>query len=52
MKRVLRSFVLIAVLISATSVAVPARADHGNADEASPNMLHIANLPPPPEFVE
>ncbi len=51
MKRVLRSLFLIAILISATSVAVPARADHGSADEASPNMLHIANLPPPPEFV-
>src|SRR5688572_27687193 len=24
---------------------------HGNADEASPNMLHIANLPPPAEFL-
>ena len=52
MKRVLRSFFLIAILIGATSVAVPARADHGNADEASPNMLHIANLPPPPQFLE
>ena len=28
-----------------------ASADHGSADEASPNMLHVANLPPPPEFV-
>ena len=32
-------------------VAAPARADHGNADEASPNMLHVANLPPPPQFL-
>ena len=30
---------------------VAATADHGNADEASPNMLHVANLPPPPEFL-
>jgi hypothetical protein len=32
-------------------LAAPAGADHGNADEASPNMLHVANLPPPPEFL-
>src|ERR671914_1104273 len=32
-------------------VAGPAHADHGSADEASPNMLHVANLPPPPEFL-
>ncbi|MDQ3991766.1 MAG: hypothetical protein M3245_05600 [Actinomycetota bacterium] len=33
-------------------VAVPqATASHGSADEASPNMIHVANLPPPPEFV-
>jgi hypothetical protein len=28
-----------------------AGAGHGNADEASPNMLHVANLPPPAEFL-
>ena len=30
---------------------VAASADHGNADDASPNMLHVANLPPPPQFL-
>ncbi|MDQ3670781.1 MAG: hypothetical protein M3377_10960 [Actinomycetota bacterium] len=29
---------------------VGASAEHGSADEASPNMLHVANLPQPPEF--
>jgi hypothetical protein len=28
-----------------------AAGSHGSADEASPNMLHAANLPPPAEFV-
>jgi hypothetical protein len=28
-----------------------AQADHGSADEASPNMVHVANLPPPPQFL-
>jgi hypothetical protein len=40
----LRSLVLVGVLV----LAVPtiAVASHGSADEASPNMLHVANLPP------
>jgi hypothetical protein len=32
-------------------LAGPAVAGHGNADDASPNMLHVANLPPPPQFL-
>ncbi len=28
-----------------------AGANHGSADDASPNMLHVANLPPPPQFL-
>jgi hypothetical protein len=33
------------------ALAGPASSDHGNVDDASPNMLHVANLPPPPEFL-
>lgn len=32
-------------------VVAPAQADHGSNDDASPNMLHVANLPPAPEFL-
>jgi hypothetical protein len=41
------------VLFAATLLlAFPASsgAEHGNADDASPNMFHVANLPQPPEF--
>jgi hypothetical protein len=47
-----RSVVLVALVFSLLTFAVPAGADHGNADDASPNMLHVANLPPPPQFLE
>ena len=46
----LRLLVAVAAVI-ALSLPLTASADHGNADDASPNMLHVANLPPPPEFV-
>ena len=44
---------LVPMLLVLTALALPvsAAADHGSADEASPNMLHVANLPPPPEFL-
>ena len=44
---------LVPLLVALTSLALPlsAAADHGSADDASPNMLHVANLPPPPEFL-
>jgi hypothetical protein len=38
-------------LLALLVLAVPAGADHGSADDASPNMYHVANLPPPPEFL-
>src|SRR5918992_4617302 len=47
-----RSVVLVALVFTALTFAQPAGADHGNADDASPNMLHVANLPPPPQFIE
>jgi hypothetical protein len=46
-----RSLVLAAAALTAMTLALPAGADHGNADEASPNMLHVANLPPHPTFL-
>jgi hypothetical protein len=41
------------VIAASVALALPlgVSASHGNADEASPNMLHVANLPPPAEFV-
>jgi hypothetical protein len=50
MRRLFR-FVLPVGLFAMLTFAVPAGADHGSADEASPNMLHVANLPPPPQFL-
>ena len=46
-------FTLLALAAVGALLAFPlaAGADHGSADDASPNMLHVANLPPPPEFV-
>jgi hypothetical protein len=52
MRRVPRSVVLVALIFTLLTFALPAGADHGNADDASPNMLHLANLPPPPQFLE
>jgi hypothetical protein len=39
--------------LAALAVVFPlaAAGSHGNADDASPNMLHVANLPTSPEFV-
>jgi hypothetical protein len=37
--------------LAALAFPLIAAGDHGSADEASPNMLHVANLPPPPEFI-
>ncbi|MDP8955622.1 MAG: hypothetical protein M3N24_01485 [Actinomycetota bacterium] len=45
-----RTFVLVAVVSTSAMFAAPASADHGSADEASPNMLHIENVGTPPEF--
>ena len=50
MTRRLRLLLPLAVL-GMVVFPVAASADHGRADDASPNMLHVANLPPPPEFL-
>jgi hypothetical protein len=50
MHRLPRSVILVAVVLTAMAFTLPASADHGSADEASPNMLHVANLPTPPQF--
>ena len=50
MARRKRLFVLV-VAGAALALPLAAAADHGSADEASPNMVHIANLPPPAQFV-
>src|SRR5215204_6247010 len=51
MRRVIR-FLLPLVALSAVGVfSLAAVGSHGSADEATPNMLHAANLPPPGEFV-
>jgi hypothetical protein len=47
-----RSPALVALILTVLTFAQPVSADHGNADDASPNMLHVANLPPPPQFLE
>jgi hypothetical protein len=51
MHRASRSLALIGAVVAAMTLSLPASADHGNADDASPNMLHVANLPPPPQFL-
>ena len=50
MRRFVR-FLLPVGLLAALAFPLAASADHGNADEASPNMLHVANLTPPPQFL-
>ena len=40
-----------AAAFAALAFPLIAAGSHGSADEASPNMLHVANLPPPAEFV-
>jgi hypothetical protein len=37
-------------LLGTLTLPGPASADHGSADEASPNMVHVHNLPTPPQF--
>jgi hypothetical protein len=39
------------VTLAVLALPLPASAGHGSADEASPNMVHVANLPPPPQFL-
>ncbi|HEV3475640.1 MAG TPA: hypothetical protein VG602_09790 [Actinomycetota bacterium] len=51
MRRQLRLFLPLVALLGLLVSPEGVRADHGSADEASPNMFHLANLPPPPEFV-
>lgn len=48
--RVIRRLVPLAALASLL-LAPGASAGHGSADDASPNMVHLANLTPPPEFL-
>jgi hypothetical protein len=50
MLRLIR-FLLPMAAFAALAFPLVAAGSHGSADEASPNMLHVANLPPPPEFV-
>jgi hypothetical protein len=50
MRRLFRC-ALPAGLLAVLAFAGPAGADHGSADDASPNMLHVANLPPPAPFL-
>jgi hypothetical protein len=50
MLRLIR-FVLPMAAFAALAIPLVAAGSHGSADEASPNMRHVANLPPPPEFV-
>jgi hypothetical protein len=42
------------LIAASVALALPlgVSASHGNADQASPNMFHVANLPTPPEFLE
>ena len=49
MHRLIRFLLPLAGLAAVFSFA--ALGSHGHADEATPNMLHAANLPPPTEFV-
>jgi hypothetical protein len=49
MRRVLYLVLPLALAVLAFPLSAPA--EHGSADEASPNMLHVANLPTPPEFL-
>ena len=44
-------FLVVVAALGLVVFPLPAFASHGSADDASPNMRHVANLPPPPEFV-
>lgn len=44
-------FLIAAAALAVAVFPLPAVAGHGSADEASPNIKHVANLPPPAEFV-
>ncbi|HUP31946.1 MAG TPA: hypothetical protein VM184_02860 [Gaiellaceae bacterium] len=46
-----RRILLVLPALGMLAFPLSATAGHGSADEASPNMLHVANLPPPPEFL-
>ena len=50
MLRPMRLLLPVAALAALTFPLI-AVGSHGSADDASPNMLHVANLPPPAEFV-
>jgi hypothetical protein len=39
------------VTLAVLTAPLSASAGHGSADEASPNMFHVVNLPPPPQFL-
>ena len=45
-------FLALAAGLAVVALGLPltAAGGHGSADDASPNMLHVANLPPPAEF--
>jgi hypothetical protein len=45
------SMLALAAALVALGLPLSAGASHGNADQASPNMFHVANLPTPPEFL-
>jgi hypothetical protein len=51
MNRPVRVLLPLVALVGLLVSPEAATAGHGSADEASPNMVHLANLPPPPEFV-
>ncbi|MBA3566567.1 MAG: hypothetical protein H0W97_11245 [Actinobacteria bacterium] len=46
-----RRMLAAAAAVLALALPLTAVASHGSADDASPNMLHVANLPPPAEFL-
>lgn len=52
MHKLRRLLVIAAAVVTTLGLAAPAGANHGSADEASPNMLHIANLPPAADFLQ
>jgi hypothetical protein len=51
MRRMIRFLLPLVALAAAAVFSLAAVGSHGSADEATPNMLHAANLPPPGEFV-
>ena len=51
MRRLIRFLLPLVALAAAAVFSLAAVGSHGSADQASPNMVHAANLPPPAEFV-